>query len=153
MLIATPVVKGKFWIVEEDGKKVATIQSSPAGVAYVEQEKREKFVSINLLKAKHNISFTKAKSSKTTPKINEVSSYPCDSTPHNALFDVTKKLPVYTKSNKSKSFYCAGFYLIKFNSSFIREFCPKLISLNRYEFRGPFHSKTEADLFLQELNK
>jgi hypothetical protein len=152
MLTATPVVKGKYWIVEKDGEKVATIQTSPTGVTYVFNEKREQFVSINLLKAKHNISFAKPKSSKKEGlKINEVNSYPCSSKPYNALFNVSMKLPVYTKSGKSKSFYCAGYYLVKYNTSFMLEYCPKLITLNRYEYLGPFHSKTEAALRLTEI--
>lgn len=144
MLTATPIVKGKYWIVEKDGEKIATIQTSPAGVTFVHNEKRERFVSINLLKAKHNITFIKGPSRKKKPEVShEVSSYPCDHVPHNALFNVSKKLPVYTKTNKSKSFFCAGYYLIRFNVGFVASYCPKLITLNRYEFRGPFHSKTE----------
>jgi hypothetical protein len=144
MLTATPVVKGKYWIVEKDGQKVATIQSSPVGVTYVHNEKREQFVSIKLLKAKHNISFVKGPARKKKSDIShEVSSYPCDHTPFNALFNVSMKLPVYTKTSKSKSFFCAGYYLIKFNLEYVQSYCPKLITLNRYEFRGPYHSKTE----------
>ena len=144
MLTATTVIKNKFWIVEKDGEKVATIQTSPIGVTYVHNEKREQFVSINLLKAKHNITFIKGPSRKKKPEVShEVSSYPCDHVPYNALFNVAKKLPVYTKTAKSKSFFCAGYYLIKFNCSFVQSYCPKLITLNRYEFLGPFHSKTE----------
>jgi hypothetical protein len=143
-LTATPVVKNKFWVVEKDGKQIATIQTSPIGVTYVHNEKREQFVSIKLLKAKHNISFLKGPSRKKKSDIShEVSSYPCDHVPHNALFNVAMKLPVYTKTKKSKSFFCAGYYLIRFNNGFVPSYCPKLITLNRYEFRGPFHSKTE----------
>ena len=152
MLTATPVIKNKFWIVEKDGKQVATIQTSPAGVAYVHNEKREQFVSINLLKAKHNISFIKGPAKKKKPEIShEVSSYPCDHLPHNALFNVSKKLPVYTKTAKSKSFYCAGHYLSRFNTNFVQAYCPKLITLSRYEFHGPFHSKTEVKEFAKTL--
>lgn len=154
MLTAIPIIKGKYWVVKQGNDQVATIQTSPTGVTYVFNEKREQFVSINLLKAKHNISFTKAKTNKKEGlKINEVNSYPCDHKPFNSLFNVSMKLPVYTKSGKSKSFYCAGYYLVKYNTSFMLEFCPKLITLNRYEYLGPFHSKTEAALRLTEETK
>ena len=143
MLTAKIVVKNKFWIVEKDGQQVATIQTSPEGVSYVYNEKREKFVSFKLLKDKYNIIFNNDKKKK--PAITfDVGGFPCDHRPYNPLFDVTKKLPVFTKTSKSKSFFCAGYYLIKFNLDYVQSYCPKLITLNRYEFIGPFHSVNEV---------
>ena len=57
--IAKPVVKGKFWIVERDGEKCATIQAidEDGGFAFVHDEKREIFPTIKLLSKKHNIEF------------------------------------------------------------------------------------------------
>ena len=60
-MIARPVVKNKFWIVEEGGNKIATIQAiDEGGVAYVHDEQREVFPSIKLLSKKYNINFVKA---------------------------------------------------------------------------------------------
>ena len=143
MKIAKSIVKNKFWVVEQDGEQVATIQSCPGGVSYVQDNTREKFATVNLLKTKHNISFSNERSKKRTVNSFEVSGYPCDARPFNALFNLSKKLPVYTKSASSKSFYCAGHYLIKFAADYVHTFCPKLITLNRYEFLGPFVSKQE----------
>jgi len=142
-LSAKTVVKNKFWIVEKNGQQVATIQTFPSGVTYAQPNKREHFVSINLLKEKYNISFDRPKKSASSIS-HDVNGYPCDHIPYNALFDLSKKLPVYTKTSKSKSFFCAGYYLIKFNSSFVQTYCPKLITLARYEFAGPFPTKGKA---------
>jgi len=58
-IIAKPVVKNKFWIVEEDGEKIATIQAvEDGGFAYVRGDSREVFPSIKVLAATYNIHMT-----------------------------------------------------------------------------------------------
>ena len=57
------------------------------------------------------------------------------------MWDIKHKFPVYTKSNKSKSFFCAGYYVVKLNECWTEAFCPKLISLNRYPFYGPYKTQ------------
>ena len=52
-LKATPVIKNKFWIVERDGQKVATIQSTDDGIVWVESNKRQKYPTIKMLGDKH----------------------------------------------------------------------------------------------------
>ena len=69
--------------------------------------------------------------------------YPTASKPFNVLLDVAKKLPVFSKTTKSRSYYCAGYYIIQFNNGWVQSFNPKLITLNRYEFKGPFKTKLE----------
>jgi len=65
--------------------------------------------------------------------------FPVGSKPHNVLYNVPRKLPVYTKTSKSRSYYCAGYYLIKLKDEWETQFCPKLITVNRYPTQGPFH--------------
>ena len=56
--IAKPVVKNKYWIVEEGGIKVGTIQAvDQGGVTYVHGEEREQFTNIKMLSKKYNIVF------------------------------------------------------------------------------------------------
>jgi hypothetical protein len=152
-LTAKQVIKNKFWIVEKDGNKIATIQTTPTGVTLVQDEKREQFASINLLKSKYNIAFDKAKATRKPAITFDVNGYPCDHRPYNALFNVAKKLPVYTKTDKSKSFFCAGHYLVKFSLGYVHAYCPKLITLNRYEFFGPFPTKAASKEYSKSLKK
>lgn len=143
-LKATPVVKNKFWIVEKDGEKVATIQNTEDGIVWVDATHREKYATIKMLQNRHNIEFVKP--NKLKPVItNEVNGYPCVGKPHNALYDVSRRLPIYTKNTKSKSFYCAGYYLIKLNNTWTKAYNPKLITLQRYEFQGPWRTAEEQD--------
>jgi hypothetical protein len=150
--IAKPVVKNKFWVVEDQGHRVATIQAvEDGGFVYVHDEQRERFNSIKLLSKQYNIVFDKtAKTSKTQPAGNNVYGYPTQAKPYNELYDVSRKLPVYTKTTKSKSYFCAGYYIVQFDSHWAKAYCPKLITLNRYPFRGPFATQEQM---LQELRK
>jgi hypothetical protein len=60
------------------------------------------------------------------------------------MFNVQKRLPLFTKSPESKSIYCAGYYIIKFDKGWVKSLCPKLITIERYESKGPF--KTELEM-------
>jgi len=140
---AKPIVKNKFWIVEEDGKKIGTIQASPDGVVLVQGPIREKFPSFKLLSSKYNIhSSTSSKVAKVN--VNAVHDYPCDSFPHNPIYDLKLRLPLFTKETNSKSFHCAGHYLVKVDDEWTAMFCPKKIVLTRHAYCGPFFSKSES---------
>lgn len=151
-VIAKPVVKNKFWIVEEDGHKIATIQAiDEGGVVYVHDDERETFPSIKLLTKKYNIEFVKAEKT-TKAETHEVYGYPCSNRPHNEIYDVQRKLPIYTKSSKSKSFFCAGYYAVRFSNTWVKAYCPKLITLNRYDYVGPFRSQEDQQAELRRRN-
>ena len=83
----------------------------------------------------------------------EVNGYPTSCVPYNKVLDVRRKLPLFTKSNKSKSLYCAGFYIIHFEKGWVKSFCPKLITVERYETQGPFKTKLEMKTALSNANK
>ena len=71
--------------------------------------------------------------------------YPCANKPTNEMYDVQRRLPLYTKNNKSNSVHSAGYYIVEYPSNgWTRSFCPKLVTLERYPYQGPF--KTKADM-------
>ena len=153
-IIAKPVVKNKFWIVEEGGEKIATIQAiEEGGFAYVHDEQRELFPSIKMISKKYNIEFVKAeKPKKEKLDVYDVYGFPTNTHPNNEVLDVQRYLPIYTKGAKSKSFFCAGYYIIKFSSTWVRAYCPKLITLNRYEYQGPFKTQERMVEAMREAN-
>lgn len=149
-LEAKPVIKNKFWVVEEEGHQVATIQASPDGVVLVHGDQREKFVNFKLLSSKYNIKIGKAVKNKGSTGHN-IYGFPTDCTPHNELYNVKRRLPFYTKNAKSKSFYCAGYYAVYVNDEWSMHFCPKSITVSRYPYHGPYRTKDEANGKIQEL--
>jgi hypothetical protein len=105
------VVKNKFWIVEVGGEKIATIQAigEDGGFVYVHNNERKIYPSIKLLSKECNVEFVKVdKLKKEKLEVNEVYGYPTTSNrTHNQVLDVQRYLPIFTKTLKSKSFFCA----------------------------------------------
>lgn len=142
---AKTIVKNKFWIVEDEGKKIGTIQAAPDGIVLVKDFKREKFVDFKLLRDQYNIKISKAtKIPKSLAHNHDIYGLPTNSKPYNVTYDVRKRIPFFTKSNKSKSFYCAGYYVVHINKQWAVQFCPKNITISRYKYHGPYKTVDEA---------
>jgi len=152
------IIPNKVWIVEDDGTKLGTLNKEKKGYAFFRKGVKVELQDLSEVKAKFGAELFKdsIKSIKTNISSTEIRSiydYPCGSKPFNPVYNVRKKLPIYAKSAKSKSLYCAGYYVIQFRKGWVKSFCPKLITLERYPFQGPF--KTEADMktALNQVNK
>lgn len=63
-------------------------------------------------------------------------------------------LPCFTKTPKSKVFFSAGYYGINFeNGGWMESFCPKLATLRKYEFVGPFKTQTDAQIAIKRKQR
>ncbi len=150
--IAKPVVKNKFWVVEDNGQKIATIQATEdGGCVYVHDDQREHFPNVLVLKKKYKIRFgsSKKQSSMTSKTIY---GFPVSGRAYNQVWDVQRKLAIYSKLPKSKSLYCAGYFIINSHNQWQPIFCPKNITISRYEYHGPFESELDMNNKLKELN-
>lgn len=155
-LIAKPIIPNKFWIVEKEGNRFATLRknednrfvmSNESGVqVYPNKESLTKQFGKDFFIAK-------IKKESHDSNENEVHNFPSSTKPHNPLFDIKRKLPLFTKSEDSKSLYCAGYYVIRFDKGWVKSFCPKLITLQRYEFKGPFKTEIEMRQVLSNVTK
>ena len=154
MIKAKAILDDKFWIVENDGEKVGTLSwndekfvlSDRQGISFYDTKRQlEKKLGKTIFESK--------------PSINEdekerlVHGFPTSCVPYNSMYDVKRKLPLFTKSEKSKSLYCAGYYIIRFDKGWVKSFCPKLITVERYETFGPFHTDIEMRQELSRVNK
>ena len=143
-LKAKPVLKDKFWIVENDSnERIGTMAWNDDRYLFSSGVETCFFDSKNDMKSKFGTEIIWTDLSKEpvgsldeTPDF-IVHGFPTSVSPHNTMYDVVRKLPLFTKSDKSKSAYCAGYYIIK-------SFCPKLITIERYNSKGPF--KTELEM-------
>jgi hypothetical protein len=151
---AKPIVDGKFWIVEQGGEKVGTLHkkennkfilSSRDGSTHFSKKEE-------LIKAFGKDFFSgKIKATVSHQEVRDVHGYPTSCYPHNPMYNVQKKLPLFTKSADSKSLYCAGYYIIRFDKGWVKSFCPKLITIERYENRGPFKTELEMKQVLSNV--
>jgi hypothetical protein len=148
---AKPIVDGKFWIVEQDGNKIATLHKKENNKFVLSSTSGEMMFNKKQDLTKQfgeDFFLTSTKVKVTQPDAYECHGFPTSSSPYNAMYDVRRKLPLYTKSNASKSLYCAGYYTIKFNKGWVKSFCPKVITLERNEYKGPFKSELEMKTVL-----
>lgn len=141
---AKTIIENKFWILEEDtGEKVGTISLKDNTVVAVIGNNSQTFKNLDELAARYKVSFNKKTKPTKLDSEMEVYDFPTAHTPHNALWHVERKLPIYTKTIKSNSYHCAGYYIIRFEHGWVKSFSPKLITLQRYEYKGPFKTKLE----------
>lgn len=157
-MIAKKIVKNKFWTLEQNGRKIGFIESTPRGIIINKpKNKQELFKTFKELEKKYGVK-TVDDSNENKDNFN-VNGFLTGSIAYNKVFDIRRKLPLYTKTSKSKSYYCAGFYLVKYEDTWNEVFNPKLILVNRTAYRGPFLTSEEAkqqaiienNLILQEF--
>ena len=146
MIVAKPVIPNQFWILKQDDRKVGNIEASADGFSVKIGNDTWSYKNINVIKQKIQIAFEpviKNVDSKVVKNI--VHGFPTSGTAYNAIYDIKHQVPLWTKEPKSKSWYAAGWYRVKQGRRWTVELCPKLITLQRYQYRGPFYTKEQAN--------
>lgn len=145
MLVAKPVVDKQFWILQEDDRKVGNVQACDGGYQVKINNQVTQYKTIHMVAQRVNVQFeslSKVSGHSTTTDL--VHDYPASGRVYNPMWNVAQQLPVYTKTNKSKSWFAAGWYCVRKGRTWHTVLAPKLIVLQRYEYCGPFYTKDEA---------
>ena len=144
-IVAKPVIDKQFWILQKDNQKIGNIEACDGGYQVKINNQIAQFKTIRMAARQVNIEFEPAiKKIKTSTTVNHVHGYPATGRIYNPMWDVPQQLPVYTKTNKSKSWIAAGWYNVKKGRHWRTVQGPKLIVLQRYPYQGPFYSEHEA---------
>jgi hypothetical protein len=144
-LIAKPVVKNQFWIVTENGEKVGNVIADGSGFEVKLNGVKTHFDNTKAIEKKVEIEFEKStKPKKTTDKPLPFAVYPTTNKVFNSIFDIKRKIHLFTKTQKSKCYYAAGWFAIQQGQEMEAIFCPKYIFVQRYPYHGPFKTETEA---------
>ena len=143
---AKPIVDGRFWIIEQNGEKVATLHKQENNRFMMTNHDGELWFD----KKEELISQFGNKFFLTSDPlvVNLTEEYECHGfstkcIPYNEIYDVKRRLPLYTKQENSKCLHCAGWYIVKIKK-WTLAYCPKLITVDRHETHGPFKTKAEA---------
>lgn len=148
MITAKPIVDDQFWIVEEDGNKIGVLRKHSTNKFMLSSSNGSKWFNkksdLTKIFGKQFFESNKVKTSIAREVPKEVCGYPTRTTPCNTMINIKRNLPMFTKSESSKSLYCAGYYLIQFEKGWAKSFCPKLVTLEQYPYQGPF--KTELEM-------
>ena len=155
---AKVLIPNKEWLLKNGTTKIGSVAKSKKGYIFLKKGKQIGFKDLTEINAQFGIGlFEEGKKKQQTDSQESKSffiyDYPCTSKPYGPVYNVKKKLPLYAKSAKSKSQYCAGYYIIKFRKGWVKSFCPKLITLERYPYHGPFKTELEMRDQLNITNK
>lgn len=140
MIVAKPVVDGKFWILKDGEAKVGELQKSSTGFRFSAPTARDEFKTISMAEERLGMRVEKAPLP-PPPETHSVSGYPTNCQVFNPVYDVKLRVPLFTKSRESKCWHAAGWYQIKQFAEYEWVQCPKMIILQRYPFVGPFKEK------------
>jgi hypothetical protein len=145
-LIAKPIVDKQFWVLQEDNNKVGNIEACDGGYQVkINNQVVAQYKTIKMVERNIDIQFQAAtRIEKRKASVTSVHGYTTAGRAFNPMWDVPQKLPVYTKTNKSKSWHAAGWYTVKKGRNWAAMQDPKLILLQRYPYQGPYHTKEEA---------
>jgi len=142
-LIAKPIIKDQYWVVTDGEKKVGNVLANGSGFTVKLNGNDTVFSNTDDIKRNTKIRFQPIKSNKIKSEI-PYPEYPTTSKTYNNLFDIKRKLHLFTKSRKSKCYHVAGWYNIEQNGVNQTTFCPKYIFIQRYPYQGPFKTEIEA---------
>lgn len=143
-LVAKPIVKNQFWIVTDGNRKVGNIEANNAGYGVQINGTFLQFNNAAELKKQTQIKFEAIKANKTKPT-HPYPEYPTPARVYNSILDVQRGLHLFTKTSKSKCLHAAGYFVIEQNGIEQVYFCPKYIFIQRYPYRGPYKSESEAN--------
>ena len=145
---AKSIVEDEFWILQKNNIKIGQIKALSDNEIEVKIHgvTAEKFSTIDDVKKSGLFEFTELPKAKSEPT-KDVQGYPSNGLAYNAVWNVRYGLPLYTQTEDSKSWFAAGYYKINISGTWIVKFCPKLITLQRNEYKGPFKSKPNTNHF------
>jgi hypothetical protein len=145
-IIAKPVIKNQFYILTQDDKKIGNIEATGDGFAVRINDKVMPFKTIAMIRKQVDIEFPAVgNNTNREPASYQVQGYPSGSRVYNPIWNVQHRLPLYTKSSKSRSWFAAGWYQVKQRRTWCIVQSPKLITLERYPYQGPFYTKEQAN--------
>lgn len=146
MIIAKPVIDKQFWILQENNRKVGNIEACDGGYQVKINNQIAQFKTIKLAARDANIVFEPAiKITRPKTTVDHVHGYPVSGRVYNPIWNVAQQLPVYTKTNKSKSWFASGWYNVRKGRTWQTVLAPKLIVLQRYAYQGPYYTEQEAN--------
>ena len=155
--VAKVLVPNKFWILENEGLKIGTLSKDKKGYSILFKGQKINVGTLDEIKERFGITLdkeiVKKEKLQSSTKSQDIHGFPMSGKAYSPLWNIQKHLPIYAKSSKSKSLYCAGYYAIQFKKGWVKSFCPKLITLERYNFKGPFKTELEMRTMLKSLSK
>jgi hypothetical protein len=144
MILAKSVIKDKFWILEENAKRVGMMNFKDNN--YTINLKRKDYVAHDVKELK-NMGIEFVVRDLTHGGHLEVMGYPTD---QEKVFNIGVEdiYPIFTKKESSKSFHVAGWYGLRFKNGWVCSLCPRLSTIKTNQHVGPFKTKMDLKVVL-----
>ena len=147
-MIKAKAVSEDFWILKDGAVKVGEINNvENYGTVLTFKGQHTKYNDIDTIKEQTDIVFDNTVNEIETNEITDVHGYPFVGEVYNPVWDLKLNLPLYTKSDESKSMFAAGWYKVKIRNKWREILCPKLIILQRNEYKGPYTEQPYNDTY------
>jgi hypothetical protein len=147
MINAKPI-SSKFWILKEGSAKIGEVNNTQSGFALsIKGKKKTVFQTLDMLKIKTGIVFSGEPPLTKNTELTLIHGYPVLNNAYNAVWDLKLRLPLYTRTQDSKSWFAAGYYSINIRGKWKTILSPKLIILERNTYHGPYKSSPSNDSY------
>ena len=147
MLKANEVIAGKYWIVNSgDGRKVGTLRAVDVGYEFFDSRTN----STSTFDSMDEFKVLERGAVKEDNAL--IQGYPTGvSDPVAVDHD---RLPAFTKTKTAKQVFVAGYYIVKFEGmGWQWAFAPRLATVDKYDYRGPFLTEWEMNLELKKYKR
>ena len=145
-MIEAKAVSNNFWILKDNDKKVGEISVINNSYKINIKGNSAKFQTLNAL-----FKNTGIVAPINTPVQKEsdafIYGFPITGNAYNAVWNIKLKMPLYTKTKDSKSWFVAGYFKVKIKDKWKTILCPKLIILQRNEYLGPYKTNPSHDSY------
>lgn len=141
-MIEAKAVSTKFWILKDGNVKIGEVNANRNGYVININGNKTSFDSLEKLKVKTGIKFVDSVKTHTDTE-NLIYGFPYSGDKFNEMWNIGTQLPMYTKKDDSESWFVAGYFSVKIKGKWRTILSPKLLILERNEYKGPF--KTSPD--------
>lgn len=153
-LKAVEVIPDKFWITyDANGNKTGTMKISPEDGFYFHYFSDGSESLAYFIDDIHEMFEFEGKPELSSWHQKHVFGYPIGDF---ETFKIQEKdnLPCFTKTATSKIYFAAGHYGINFdNGGWMDSFCPKVSTLRKYQYIGPFKTELDVNLAIQRKKR
>ena len=150
LLIAKPIINDEYWVVTDGDKKVGNVVANGTGFEVKLNGVNSHYQNTSDIKKNARIEFQTLKTDRSKVSL-PFASYPTQGKVYNSMLDIKRRLHLYTKTQKSKCYYAAGWFVMAQGSEKTVIFCPKYIFIQRYKYLGPFKTEIEANAMINSL--
>lgn len=151
---AVVVIAGKLWITYDSrGNKTGTMRTDPTNPGWMIQYLSDGSKIAHDSDSVQDLFEFTDRDTVDNLQQSHVFGYPV---PEVETFKLQERdnLPTFTKTLESKVYFAAGYYGINFpNGGWMDSFCPKVSTLRKYEFVGPFKNLTDAQIAIRRKER